>query len=111
MVPAVAYDVLGRPAKASNFGHSIGRSGVGAPGERITNLAADGDLHLFGGTSAAAAFVSGAMALLWSESPRATAASIRRAVIHSTTRRSSVVPPLLNAWKAYRNLAETGLTR
>jgi hypothetical protein len=41
--------------------------------------------------------------LLWSEFPAATPTEIRYAVTHaSTPRRTTVVPPLLNAWGAYQ---------
>ena len=33
VVPVVAYDLRGRPMALSNLGGSIGRRGVGAPGE------------------------------------------------------------------------------
>jgi len=56
------------------------------------------------GTSASAPFVTGAIALLWSEFPKAISAQIKFAVVQSHTRRTSVVPPLLNAWGAYQTL-------
>jgi subtilisin family serine protease len=74
-----------------------------APGEDITSLSADGTSLTFGGTSAATPFVTGAIALLWSEFPAATTTEIRYAVTQaSTPRRTTVVPPLLNAWGAYK---------
>ena len=89
--------------KDSNLGSSIGRRGLGAPGDRITSLGAEGGTLTLGGTSAAAPFVTGTMALLWSEFPAATATEIRLAATQaSALRRSSVVPPLLDAWAAYR---------
>jgi subtilisin family serine protease len=107
VVPVVAYDDRGHPAPTSNFGRSIGQSGVGAPGVGVTSLAADGGSRRFGGTSAAAAFVTGTIALLWSEFPNAPASEIRSAVVTATTRRVSVVPPLLNAWAAFETLQNT----
>jgi subtilisin family serine protease len=104
VIPVMAYGLAGHPAPASNVGHSIGRRGVGAAGEGIYSLGADGDLVPFGGTSAATACVTGAIALLWSEFPRASSADIMFAVSRSTTRRVSVVPPLLDAWGAYELL-------
>ena len=51
-------------------------------------------------------FVTGTIALLWSEFPAATAAQIKLAVSQvSARRRASVVPPLLDAAAAYQNLA------
>lgn len=103
VIPIVAYDLHGRPMDYSVLGSSIGRRGLGAPGEGITSLGTQGKPETMGGTSAAAPFVTGAVALLWSVFPAATAAEVRFAVTHGqATRRASVVPPLLNAWAAYQ---------
>ena len=98
-IPVVAYDLQGRPMTHSNLGNSISRQGLGAPGDRITSLGAEGQPLTLGGTSAAAPFVTGALALLWSEFPAATAAEVKYAVTQAyTPRRTTVVPPLLNTW-------------
>jgi subtilisin family serine protease len=107
VIPVVAYDLQGRPAKFSNLGHSIGRRGIGATGMGIVSLGGNGGLRPFGGTSAATALVSGAMALLWSEFPEADAADLILAVTRSTSRRVSILPPLLDAWRAYEILRHT----
>ena len=87
----------------SNLGSSIGRRGLGAPGDRITSLGAQGEPLTLGGTSAAAPFVTGAIALLWSEFPAATATEMKLAATRaSMPRRTTVVPPLLDAWAAYQ---------
>jgi subtilisin family serine protease len=105
VIPVVAYDLRGTPMDQSNLGHSIGRRGLGAPGAAITSLGAMGPPLTFGGTSAATPFVTGAIALLWSTFPSATAAAVRYAVTHAAApRRSTVVPPLLDAWGAYHML-------
>jgi subtilisin family serine protease len=107
VIPVVAYDLQGRPMAQSNLGSSIGRRGLGALGDRITSLGADGKPLTLGGTSAAAPFVTGAIALLWSVFPQATAAQIKFALIQTLpARRNSVVPPLLDAWAAYQFLAK-----
>jgi hypothetical protein len=50
-------------------------------------------------------FVTGTVALLWSEFPRASAATVRAAVTGAHgMRRTTVVPPLLDAWAAYEVL-------
>jgi subtilisin family serine protease len=105
VIPVVAYDLQGKPMDQSNLGNSIGRRGLGAPGDGITSLGAEGKPLTLAGTSAAAPFVTGAIALLWSEFPTATAAQVRSAVTQAhSPRRSTVVPPLLDAWEAYQTM-------
>ena len=108
VIPVVACDLRGRPIGYSNFGNAIGRRGLSAPGDGIMSLGADGKPPTFGGTSAAAPFVTGAIALLKSMFPDATAGELKIAIggMH-VTRRPSVVPPLLNAWEAYQVLVTT----
>jgi subtilisin family serine protease len=103
VVPVAACDDRGRPLDQSNLGHSIGLCGLRAPGANITSLGADGTPRRSDGTSAAAPFVSGAIALLWSEFPDACAVDVRIAVTAGARR--TVVPPLLNAWSSYERLA------
>lgn len=106
VLPVVAVDRQGRPMKDSSLGSSIGRRGLGAPGERITSIGADGKPLTRGGTSAAAPFVAGAIALLWSEFPAATAAEVKRAATQAyLPRQAAVVPPLLDAWAAYQAMS------
>ena len=101
-IPVVASDLRGTPLSASNIGASIGRKGLCAPGDRITSSGVDGKACTFTGTSAAAPFVTGTIALLWSLFPRANADHIKLAVTQCGVRRlPTVVPPLLNAWAAY----------
>jgi len=108
VIPVVAYDSAGMPLSQSNLGRSIGRMGLGAPGDRITSLGTAGEPLTSGGTSAAAPFVTGAIALLWSEFPNAPAGAIKLAITLSRfARRATVVPPLLDAWGAYQSLLTT----
>ena len=103
VIPVVGYDLQGRPMNHSNLGSSIGRRGLGAPGDRITSIGANGKPLTLGGTSAAAPFVTGAIALLWSEFPTATATEMKFAATQAyIPRRTTVVPPLLDAWAAYQ---------
>jgi subtilisin family serine protease len=103
VIPVVGYDLQGRPMNHSNLGSSIGRRGLGAPGDRITSIGSNGKPLTLGGTSAAAPFVTGAIALLWSEFPTATATEMKFAAAQAyIPRRRTVVPPLLDAWAAYQ---------
>jgi subtilisin family serine protease len=105
VIPVAAYDFASRPLGQSNLGSSIGKRGLGAPGDRITSLGTDGKPFTSGGTSAAAPFVTGAIALLWSEFPDVSAGAMKLAVTGTHAgRRTSVVPPLLDAWGAHQTL-------
>jgi subtilisin family serine protease len=61
-----------------------------------------------GGNSAAAPFVTGAIALLSSEFPDATAAEVKFAITrYGYPTQKTLVPPLLDAWAAYEVMAAT----
>lgn len=108
VLPVVACDLRGMPLARSNFGKSIGRRGLRAPGRGVTSLGVGGEPVSFGGTSAAAPFVTGALALLWSTAPDATARTVRSSVADaSKSSRATVIPPLMDAWAAYRGLKST----
>ena len=105
VIPVAACDSHGRPVSESNLGASIGRQGLRAPGDKITSLGTDGKPLTSGGTSAATPFVTGAIALLWSEFPDAPGDEVKLAVVGDRrTRRNALVPPLLDAWKAFQVL-------
>ena len=105
VLPVVACDAAGRPVADANVSHVIGRNGLLAPGADIRSLDAGGHLKTSGGTSAAAPFVTGTLALLWSVFPEASASDLRIAVGQSGWRRRSIVPPLLDASSAFTWLA------
>jgi subtilisin family serine protease len=106
VVPVVGCDRLGRPTDWSNLGGAIGRRGVGGPGEGVTSLSSIGTPAPAGGTSVAAPFVAAAVALLFSKFPDATGGQVRFAITQvAGARRRTVVPPVLDAWGAYRTLA------
>ena len=105
-IPVVACDAQGRPIGQCNLGKSIGRLGLSAPGEGITSFGPDGKTLILGGTSVAAPFVTGTLALLWSLFPKATAANLKMA-LRSHSQRATIVPPLLNAMNAYGILMES----
>ncbi len=112
VISVVACDLQGRPISYSNLGSSIGRQGLRAPGDNITSLGTAEKPLTFGGTSAAAPFVTGTIALLWSEFPFATATEVKSAVTNaSAQRRTSVVPPLLDAWGSYQVVAKARARR
>jgi subtilisin family serine protease len=104
VIPVVAYDLRGRPLDQSNSGRSAAHWGLGAPGERIVSLALDRSSVPRSGTSFAAPFVTGALALLWSLFPAADGGRLRAALSRGL-RRSTVIPPLMNAFAAYQLLA------
>jgi subtilisin family serine protease len=106
VIPVVACDLRGRPINESNLGSSIGTRGLSAPGDGITSLGSEGKSLTLSGTSVAVPFVAGAIVLLWSEFPAATAAQIKLALMPGP-RRASVVPSLLNAAVAYQILLTT----
>lgn len=106
VLPVMASDQIGRPLPSSNLSATVGRRGIVAPGEGIMSLGTNGKPLTLSGTSAATAFVTGTIALLWSELPTARAADVRFAVTKgSSRRRIGLVPPMLNAWSTYQALA------
>ena len=110
IIPVAACDENSRLDPMSNFGPSIGRRGLLAPGVNITSTYPGGQYGHISGTSFAAPFVTGTIALLWSMFPKATAAEIIHSVVAGTSfshhhhHRRSIIPPLLNAEAAWNRL-------
>jgi subtilisin family serine protease len=103
VIPVAGCDLQGRPMGQTNLGNSIGRRGLLAPGEGVTSLGSEGEPITFGGTSAAAPFVTGAVALLWSEFSAAPAAELLLALGRARApSRATIVPPLLDAWAVHQ---------
>jgi subtilisin family serine protease len=103
VIPVVACDLRGRLAAYSNMTGSIRRNGLTAPGEKITSLGTNGECARYCGTSTATPFVTGALALLWSEFPELSSQEIKSAITAvSLYGRRSISPPLLNAWETYK---------
>ncbi len=112
VIPVVACEEQGRPLSLSNLGSSIGRRGLSAPGSEIVSLGAEGKPLKLSGTSFATPFVTGTIALLWSLFPSATAAEIKLAItVVDGRRRTTVVPPLLDAWAAHQFLKNALLVK
>ena len=102
VIPVVACNLRGHPTDPSNLSISIGRSGLRAPGDRITSLGSVREPVTRSGTSAATPFVTGTIALLISEYRAVGPSDAVRAVRNAGGRRSTVVPPLLDAWSSFR---------
>ena len=107
VIPVTACDLTGRALGLSNLSPTLGRRGLTAPGDHIASLGPSGNLVKLSGTSFAVPFVTGTIALLWSAFPNASAADIRMALVPQTGRRTTIIPPLLNAVAAYHLLSAT----
>ncbi|TDH18474.1 peptidase S8 [Segetibacter sp. 3557_3] len=103
VIPVIACNNNGNPMQLSNLGNSIGKRGLSAPGENITSLGLDNNTLTISGTSAAAPFVTGVIALLWSEFPKLSGSLIKHAV-NTISSRKSITPPLINAMAAFQYL-------
>lgn len=110
VIPVAACGPSGHPLALSNLGRRIGARGLSAPGEAISSLDSTGGEQTLEGTSAATAFVTGAIALMWSLLPRARGRQLKYAIAGAPRKRPSLVPPVLNATAAYARL-RTSLTR
>ena len=109
VIPVAGCDLHGRPTSESNLGTSIGLKGLMAPARGITSIGSDDKPRTSGGTSAAAAFVTGTIALLMSEFRSASAPAINAAIRGgNVVSRRTIVPPLLNAWAAYQAMTQFG---
>jgi subtilisin family serine protease len=111
VIPVAGCDLRGRPLSQSNLGSSVGRRGVLGPGDNVTSFGPVGESVTFSGTSVAAPFVTGTVALLWSEFPTASAAELLLAVRgRRRPSRMAIVPPLLDAWSAHQFMLSGGYT-
>lgn len=104
VVPVTASDARGQPTSETNLGRTIGQRGVSAPGEHIVGLRPDGTRAVFGGTSAAAPFVTGAIALLYSLLPDLDRERLIWALTRARRGRGALVPVPLDGWAAYQML-------
>jgi subtilisin family serine protease len=98
IIPVTACDENDRLSSMSNFGPSIGIRGLMAPGIGITSTSPGGQYASLSGTSFAAPFVTGTIALLWSLFPKANSVQIIQALVRNSLNHSrTIIPPLLNA--------------
>jgi subtilisin family serine protease len=104
VIPVAACDQQGKIMTKSNLGPSLGKRGLMAPGLDVISIVPPSGHTTMSGTSVAAPFVTGMIALLWSLFPQASAEQIRSAVLLPQVERRSIVPPLLNADASWRYL-------
>jgi subtilisin family serine protease len=114
VVPVVAFGWDRRPLPGANLGRSIGRRGVGAPGQAVTGLGPDGRPRTHSGSSAAAPFVTGALALCIALLDGIDGPTLRRRLAEPRldAAHQTIVPPVFDAWNTYTTLADrTGVPR
>jgi subtilisin family serine protease len=110
LIPVAACNEDGRLDPSSNFGASIGNRGVMAPGVHIRSTYPGNQYTIMSGTSFAAPFVTGSIALLWSIFQKATPAEIIYSLTHvRSSNRRSIIPPLLDVKAAWNKLKNTSL--
>jgi subtilisin family serine protease len=93
IIPVVSCDMQGRLDPISNVGPSIAKRGLMAPGVNITSTIPGGGYKQLTGTSFAAPFVTGTLALLLSIFKGAAPTQLVRS-IRQQMRRRTIFPPL-----------------
>jgi len=104
VIPVAACNEYGQLDPISNIGSSIGIRGLLAPGNNIISISSSNSEFIkLSGTSFAAPYVTGALALLWSIFPNATAGQIVYSIRNGYTSNNgrSIIPRLLNVQKAF----------
>jgi subtilisin family serine protease len=105
VIPVAACDEYGNLMRQSNFGPSIAKSGLMAPGENIISTSPGGQYTTMSGTSVASAFVTGTVALLLSLFPHASSEKIISILARSRSQNShAIMPPLLDAERSWEIL-------
>ena len=97
IIPVAAANNSGHVDPNSNVGQFVANGGLLAPGIDIRSLNAGGGYRHMSGSSVAAPFVTGILALLWSIHPDARAEDLHAAIRLPHIRRNRVQPPMLNA--------------
>lgn len=105
VIPVVSLAPDGRYSGFATTSPSIGARGVGAPGENITSLDGQGGHVTLSGTSAAAAYVTGAAALLRSRFRQVSPQALRAAVAPNRGQRRTLYPPPIDVRAAYQQLS------
>jgi subtilisin family serine protease len=102
IIPVASCSESGNISPESNIGPSIGNRGIMAPGVNITSTSSSGGYITSSGTSIAAPFVTGTLALLWSIFPKKSASDLKLSILKHNRR--SIIPPLLDAYSAFQLL-------
>lgn len=103
VIPVAACDLNSQILPSSNIGRRISYKGLMAPGMGITSTNATGGHTQIIGTSVAAPFVSGSIALLVSKFRDTPALEIKRTLLPLRQRRS-IIPQILNVNESFQRL-------
>jgi subtilisin family serine protease len=105
VVPVVSAHLDGTPASTAALGPAVGARGLLAPGINIPGAAIPSGSATRSGSSFAAAFVTGAFALLRCHYPHLSTDAIWDALLSPRPRSRSIAPPALDADASFAMLA------
>jgi hypothetical protein len=95
VLPVTAHDTAGRILPSANQGPWLAEHGLSAPGDALQGPVSGGGWGHMSGTSAAAAWVTGQAATLWTTNPSATASEVRQTLLARAHRMPARAIPLL----------------